>query len=192
LERSHTKLLRHLLAIGLLPFVVTVVIPAYIVYTRGAVNAGWGLASPLGLLPALLGCALVGLGVLLVYWTVALFATVGRGTLAPWDPPRKLVIRGPYRHVRNPMISGVLCILLGEAVLLGSTPLFVWFLVFFTVNALIMPLIEEPRLEDRFGIDYVAYKRNVPRWLPRAQPWVPVQRPPKQEQDGNGRSSGTR
>jgi protein-S-isoprenylcysteine O-methyltransferase Ste14 len=155
------RLLRHLLAIGLLPFVVTVVVPAYIIRTSTTLNAGWDLPSPLGLLPTLLGCALVGLGVLLVYKTVILFATVGEGTLAPWDPPRRLVVRGPYRHVRNPMISGVLSILLGEAILLGSVPLLVWFLVFFALSALSMLLIEEPLLESRFGSDYVTYNRGA-------------------------------
>jgi protein-S-isoprenylcysteine O-methyltransferase Ste14 len=155
------RLLRHLLAIGLLPFVVTVVVPAYIIRTSTTLNAGWDLPSPLGLLPTLLGCALVGLGVLLVYKTVILFATVGEGTLAPWDPPRRLVVRGAYRHVRNPMISGVLSILLGEAILLGSVPLLVWFLVFFALSALSMLLIEEPLLESRFGSDYVTYNRGA-------------------------------
>ena len=173
------KLLRHLLAIGLLPFVVTVVIPAYIIRTSSTLNTGWDLPSPLGLLPPLLGCALVGLGVLLVYKTVILFATVGEGTLAPWDPPRRLVVRGPYRHVRNPMISGVLFILLGEAILFGSVSLLVWFVMFFALNALTMPLIEEPLLESRFGSDYVTYKRNVPRWIPRLKPWTPGRGPPK-------------
>ena len=79
------RLIRHLLAIGLLPFVVTVV-PAYIIRISTTLNAGWGLPSPLGLLPPLLGGALVGLGVLLIYKTVSLFVTVGDGTLAPWDP----------------------------------------------------------------------------------------------------------
>jgi protein-S-isoprenylcysteine O-methyltransferase Ste14 len=155
------RLLRHLLAIGLLPFVVTVVVPAYIIRTSTTLNAGWDLPSQLGLLPTLLGCALVGLGVLLVYKTVILFATVGEGTLAPWDPPRRLVVRGAYRHVRNPMISGVLSILLGEAILLGSVPLLVWFLVFFALSALSMLLIEEPLLESRFGSDYVTYNRGA-------------------------------
>jgi protein-S-isoprenylcysteine O-methyltransferase Ste14 len=167
------RLLRHLLAIGLLPFVVTVVIPAYVIRASGTPNVGWSLPSPLGLLLTLLGCVLVGLGVLLVYWTVALFATIGEGTLAPWDPPRRLVVRGPYRHVRNPMISGVLSILLGEALLFGSVPLLVWFLVFFALNALSMPLVEEPLLESRFGSDYIIYKRNVPRWIPHPKPWTP-------------------
>jgi protein-S-isoprenylcysteine O-methyltransferase Ste14 len=172
------RLIRHLLAIGLLPFVVTVV-PAYIIRISTTLNAGWGLPSPLGLLPPLLGGALVGLGVLLVYKTVILFATVGDGTLAPWDPPRRLVVRGSYCHVRNPMISGVLSILLGEAILFGSVPLLVWFVISFALNALSMPLIEEPLLEGRFGSDYVTYERNVPRWIPHLKPWTPGRAPPK-------------
>ena len=128
------KLMRHLLAIGLPPFVVTVV-PAYLIRTSSMLNVGRALPSLLCLLPTLLGCVLVGMSVLLVYKTVILFGTVGEGTLAPWDPPRRLVIRGPYRHVRNPMISGVFSILLGDAALLGSVPLLVWFLVCFALNA---------------------------------------------------------
>ena len=166
------KLLRHLLAIGLLPFVVAVVVPAYIVGSS-ANDVGWGLPPPLALLPGLLGGILVGLGLVLIYRTVALFATVGEGTLAPWDPPRRFVVRGPYRYVRNPMISGVLSILLGEAVLFGSVPLLAWFSVFLAVNAATMPLIEEPGLQRRFGGDYIAYKQNVPRWIPRLRPWQP-------------------
>jgi protein-S-isoprenylcysteine O-methyltransferase Ste14 len=114
---------------------VTVVVPAYIIRSSSMLNVAWDLPSLLCLLPTLLGCVLVGMSLLLVYNTVALFATVGGGTLARWDPPRRLVIRGPYRHVRNPMISGVLSILMGEALLLGSVPLLVWFLVFFALNA---------------------------------------------------------
>jgi protein-S-isoprenylcysteine O-methyltransferase Ste14 len=179
IEGSSLRLLRHLLAIGLLPFVVTVVVPAYIIRTSTALHAGWDLSSLLGLLPTLLGCVVIGLGVLLVYKTISLFATVGDGTLAPWDPPRRLVVRGPYRHVRNPMISGVLSILLGEAILFGSVPLLVWFVISFALNALSMPLIEEPLLEGRFGSDYVTYKRNIPRWIPRLKPWTPGRAPPK-------------
>ena len=158
---------------------VTVVVPASIIRTSTTLNAGWDLPSPLGLLPTLLGSVLVGLGVLLVYKTVSLFATVGDGTLAPWDPPRRLVVRGPYRYMRNPMISGVLSILLGEAILLGSVPLLVWFVIDLALNALTIPLVEEPILDGRFGSEYVTYKRNVPRWIPRPNPWTPGRAPPK-------------
>lgn len=164
---------RHLRAIGLLPVVATIVIPAIILWPDGPVSVGWGPAAPLTILPPLLGGLLVGLGLLLAYRTIALFATVGEGTLAPWDPTRKLVVEGPYRHVRNPMISGVMFILLGEAAALGSWSLLAWFAAFFAVNAVYMPLVEEPGLARRFGDGYELYKRNVPRWLPRLRPWTP-------------------
>ena len=96
---------------------------------------------------------------------------LGEGTLAPWDETRRLVVRGVYRHVRNPMITGVLCLLLGEASLLGSLPLLGWFALFLLANALYIPLAEERGLERRFGEEYLLYKRNVPRWIPRVRPW---------------------
>ena len=71
--------------------------------------------------------------------TIALVHRVGRGTLAPWNPTARLVVLGVYRHVRNPMISGVLCILLGEAALFGSRALLAWFAIFAAVNAIYIP-----------------------------------------------------
>jgi protein-S-isoprenylcysteine O-methyltransferase Ste14 len=82
------------------------------------------------------------------------------------------VIRGPYRHVRNPMISGVLTALLAEALLSGAWPIAAWLLVFFAANALYFPLVEEKGLERRFGQPYLAYKAAVPRWMPRLRPWL--------------------
>ena len=164
--------LRHLLAVALLPGVVTIVVPAEIVRRTGTLNVGWGLTPPLGWLPWLLGCVFVGFGLLLMYKTISLFASFGEGTLAPWDPPRRLVVRGVYLRVRNPMISGVLFVLLGEAVLLGSPPILVWFLIVFALNALYILLIEERSLANRFGEAYLDYRRNVPRWIPRLRPWT--------------------
>jgi protein-S-isoprenylcysteine O-methyltransferase Ste14 len=152
---------RHLAAVLLCPGVVTVAVPALIVWRTGA---GIGLLSIAGL-------PLIALGLLLIVRTIALFAGVGRGTLAPWDPTTRLVVRGPYRHVRNPMISGVLFVLLGEAALLGSWPLLLWFAVVLAVNAAYLPLVEEPGLERRFGEDYERYRAHVPRWIPRLRPW---------------------
>ena len=157
------RALRHLLAIGLLPGVVAGVVPALIV--AGDELAAWPLI--------VLGGATLALGLALIVETVALFATVGKGTLAPWDPTARLVVRGPYRRVRNPMISGVLCVLLGEALLFGSPALLAWFAIVFAVNALYFPLVEEPGLRRRFGADYEAYRAAVPRWLPRLRPWHP-------------------
>jgi protein-S-isoprenylcysteine O-methyltransferase Ste14 len=161
---------RHARAIGLLPFMATLVVPAFLVW-RGDVNVGWGLPDGLAVLPILLGLSLVAVGVVLFVRTVALFATVGQGTLAPWDPTSRLVVRGPYRHVRNPMISGVLFVLLGEAAILGSAGVLIWAAAFLAANAVYMPLFEEPGLRRRFGEDYETYAANVPRWLPRLRPW---------------------
>ena len=119
------------------------------------------------------GAALIGAGLMLMYRTISLFATEGEGTLAPWDPTRKLVVRGPYRFVRNPMIVGVLTVILGEAAVFGSPALATWGLIFFALNAVWFPLIEEPGLVQRFGPDYEEYRRHVPRWLPRRTPWTP-------------------
>jgi protein-S-isoprenylcysteine O-methyltransferase Ste14 len=152
---------RHLAAVLLCPGVVTVAVPALIVWSTGAT---------IGLL-GLLGLPLIALGLLLIVRTIALFAEVGRGTLAPWDPTTRLVVRGPYRYVRNPMISGVLFVLLGEAALFGSLPLLAWFALVLAVNAVYLPLVEEPGLERRFGDDYERYRAHVPRWIPRLRPW---------------------
>ncbi|HJQ84050.1 MAG TPA: isoprenylcysteine carboxylmethyltransferase family protein [Candidatus Binatia bacterium] len=158
--------LRHALAILILPFTATVVLPALLLGPdRWRLAASWALAS------TALGVAFVGLGLALVAGTIALFARVGKGTLAPWDPPRRLVVRGVYRHVRNPMISGVLAILLGEALALRSSALLAWFATFLAANLLYIPGVEEPMMVRRFPGDYEEYRRHVPRWIPRLTPW---------------------
>jgi protein-S-isoprenylcysteine O-methyltransferase Ste14 len=156
---------RQLRAIVLLPVTVTVVVPGLILWRGDAELAPWPLAA--------IGVVLIALGLLLVSWTVRLFVKIGKGTLAPWDPTSRLVVRGPYRHVRNPMISGVLAVLVGEAALFASVPVLVWFGAVFLVNVIYFPLVEEPGLRERFGEDYDAYRANVPRWLPRLRPWEP-------------------
>jgi protein-S-isoprenylcysteine O-methyltransferase Ste14 len=159
-------------AIALLPGVVTVLAPLAILIGTGW-ELGWGLGGVAAVLLVLLGLALIGAGFALWLWTVRLFARIGRGTLAPWDPPRHLVVEGPYRHVRNPMIGAVLALLAGEALLFGSPALLIWLTAFFVGNYAFFRLREEPGLERRFGDDYRTYRRNVPRWLPRRTPWTP-------------------
>ena len=158
-------LLRHLLSILLLPATVTLVVPYYILSSRPF--------PPLNLVATFSGALVILCGLALVVVTVRFFATLGRGTLAPWDPPRHLVVAGVYRHVRNPMISGVVLILFGEALGLLSLPLLAWALGFLALNMTYIPLLEEPMLEGRFGDEYRLYKRNVPRWVPRRTAWVP-------------------
>ena len=149
--------LRQLAAVLLLPGTVCVLVPALLLDDPGL--APWPAA--------VLGAVLLAVGVAVIGWTVSLFARVGRGTLAPWDPTSKLVVRGPYEHVRNPMISGVIAVLLGEAALFGSPALLAWAAVVFAVNAVYFPLVEEPGLRRRFGAEYDAYAARTPRWVPR-------------------------
>jgi protein-S-isoprenylcysteine O-methyltransferase Ste14 len=152
--------MRHLLAIVVLPGTVTLLVPALLL--DGELElAPWPLL--------LLGALLLAFGAVMFVWTVSLFAGVGKGTLAPWDPPTKLVVRGPYRLVRNPMITAVLSVLLGEAARFGSWALLAWAGVVFLINATYFPLVEEPMLRDRFGAEYDAYAAHTPRWLPGAR-----------------------
>ena len=167
-------LVRHLLAIAILPYVVAVQIPIWIARRNGVVPA-------LGSSPAAVALQAAGVGVLavgLVLFAASLrrFVTEGRGTLAPWDPPRRLVVRGPYRFVRNPMISGVVFVLFGEALVLRSMPHAAWAAGFFALNLIYIPLVEEPMLEARFGESYREYRRHVPRFRPRLSPWSPDSR----------------
>ena len=163
--------LRHLLSIALLPFTVAVLVPIWIARAYGVVPslgdgfAAWALQA--------LGVAFLALG--LVFFTTSLrrFATEGRGTLAPWDPPRELVVRGPYRYVRNPMISGVLLVLLGESLVLRSAAHAAWTACFLALNLVYIPLVEEPQLARRFAASYLEYRRHVPRVVPRLRPWTP-------------------
>lgn len=116
---------------------------------------------------------MIAAGFILLVTTIRQFARRGKGTLAPWDPPRKLVIEGPYRYSRNPMISGVSIILLGQVIIFGSIPLLIWFLYFTITNNIYIVKREEPLLEEKFGDEYLDYKSNVPRIIPRSKPWIP-------------------
>ncbi|MBW1599256.1 isoprenylcysteine carboxylmethyltransferase family protein [Streptomyces sp. JJ38] len=166
------RLRRHVAPVLIGPVTMGVVIPA-LVWTGSGMR---GVDVPLAVrvLCAGVGVALVLGGVAFLAWTVSLFHRKGEGTLSPLDPPRHLVVTGPYRHVRNPMISGVLAIQLGEAVALRSPWLGLWFGLFFLANAVYLPLSEERRLRDRFGDAYDRYRRHVPRWVPRVHAWDPA------------------
>ena len=164
-------LLRHLVAIAVLPFTVAVLIPVWLA-RRDGTALGLGSSAP-QMAVQVTGVLLLAAGLLLFASSLRRFVTEGEGTLAPWDPPRRLVLRGPYRHVRNPMISGVVLVLFGEAAVLLSRPHLMWALIFLAVNALYIPLLEEPFLAERFGDAYREYCRHVPRLLPRLRPWQP-------------------
>jgi Phospholipid methyltransferase len=127
----------------------------------------------------LVGLGSLTVGLLLFAASWRRFATEGKGTLGPWDPPRQLVVRGPYSFVRNPMISGVIFILFGEALVLLSLPQAVWAVSFLVLNLIYIPLLEEPQLEQRFGDSYREYCEHVRRLIPRIQRGkVPTQTTP--------------
>jgi protein-S-isoprenylcysteine O-methyltransferase Ste14 len=145
----------------ILPITVLVVVPLWIENDR-TLHAGPRL---------LFGLLLVAVGLTIMAITISSFIRVGKGTLAPWSPTKKLVIKGLYRYVRNPMILGVLTVLLGEALSLWSKNILIWAVCFFLINTLYFIASEEPGLEQRFGDEYREYKKHVSRWMPRFTPY---------------------
>lgn len=162
--------LKHLQSL-LLPVTVLLVIPGIIIYFTRDLTSFWGLHSFNCFIQLTIGITQILTGLFLLAMTIRMFIQIGKGTLAPWNPTRKLVVSGIYRYTRNPMITGVLFVLLGESILLGSFIIFLWFIIFFVVNTVYFLLFEEPGLEKRFGNEYLEYKKNVPRWIPGFTPW---------------------
>jgi protein-S-isoprenylcysteine O-methyltransferase Ste14 len=151
--------LRTIVFAVLMPATVLVYVPWLILGACGERPdlVGW---RALGLVPLF-----AGVGVLLVCF--AGFILEGRGTPAPYDPPRRLVTGALYQRVRNPMYVGVTTALVGEAILFGSVGILAWSLVLWLVFHLFVVLYEEPGLRDRFDGAYDDYLRRVPRWIPR-------------------------
>ena len=163
------QMLRHLVSILILPTSAAVLLPLWLLNRFGGV---WPGDRGMGIMLTRIAGALVFVaGFVLFAWCVWLFGRIGEGTLAPWDPPRRFVAVGPYRYARNPMISGVAIMLIGEALFFIAIPLALWALAFVAINQLYFVLSEEPRLERRYGARYRAYKAAVPRWTPRRTPW---------------------
>lgn len=122
-----------------------------------------------------LGILISLVGLTLMISSIVVMIRVAQSTIMPWDPSKNLVIKGPYRHLRNPMILGVILLLHGEALILSSYGIAILAVLFFFGNTVYFILSEEPKLEVQFGKAYRRYKENVPRWLPRVKPWYPEQ-----------------
>jgi protein-S-isoprenylcysteine O-methyltransferase Ste14 len=112
-------------------------------------------------------------GIIILLGAVRDFFVFGRGTLAPWDPPKRLVIAGLYRYVRNPMYVGITIFLLGSSWLAGSKWLLAYSAFLLGSFHLRILLYEEPILARTFPEDWTIYSRAVRRWLPRLSPWIP-------------------
>jgi protein-S-isoprenylcysteine O-methyltransferase Ste14 len=113
------------------------------------------------------GMVIGAAGAAVALWCIFTFASIGRGTPAPFDPPRRLVIQGPYRFVRNPMYIGAGLALVSAALFYGSLPLLGYTGFFFIATHVFVVLYEEPNLRQTFGQEYNAYCRQVRRWWPR-------------------------
>lgn len=133
----------------------------------------WRLrAAPLGLEPVRwLGVALAAAGAAVLLDSFARFALRGLGTPAPVLPPTRLVVSGLYRHVRNPMYVAIVALVGGQALLLGDLRVAAWGALLWAGFHLFVVGYEEPALRRRFGSSYDAFRRSVPRWIPRMRPW---------------------
>jgi protein-S-isoprenylcysteine O-methyltransferase Ste14 len=153
----------------ILPLILTVIVPSiFILKFNNHLLVFNSIIS--GVILAV-GIFLILLGLGFVIYTNKSFLMVGKGTLAPWDPPKKLVVVDLYRYVRNPMISGLSMIILGESMIFYSIELFGFFVFVVIFNHIYFVYSEEPGLIKRFGNEYIEYKKNVPRWIPRLTPW---------------------
>ncbi|MBI5572215.1 MAG: isoprenylcysteine carboxylmethyltransferase family protein [Desulfomonile tiedjei] len=155
--------LRALLAFLALPGLFAFLLPPVITYLdpwRGQMWAG--------------GYPVLVAGALALLWCVRDFYVSGKGTLAPWDPPKRLVVVGLYRHVRNPMYIGVLLLVLGWALVTCSPLVGVYTAVLAVFFHLRVVTHEEPWLSRQFRSQWTEYAAAVPRWMPRVTPWNAV------------------
>lgn len=150
---------RAALAFVVLPGTADVLVP-WLVWSPSQGRFDVGAARLLGLVPMAAGAAAL-------VWCVCDFARLGRGTLAPVDPPKVLLTRGLYRWVRNPMYAANALIIGGEAVVFESWRILGWAGIAVAAFHVFVVGYEEPSLRRRFGEAYERYRRTVPRWLPR-------------------------
>lgn len=146
----------------------TLFIGLLLVFLPARLLARVGVTAPpvFGLKQAV-GLAVAAVGAALAVWCVLAFALLGKGTPAPFDPPRRLVVRGPYRFVRNPMYLGAAIALAGAALSYRSLALAAYAGVFLLMTHVLVVSYEEPTLRETFGADYEGYCRRVRRWWPR-------------------------
>lgn len=157
-NQEHAMLwLRSLLAFLALPGIFAGLVPPLLL-----ANDPWRGAGT-----AASGALLLGVGLVVLLWCVHDFVVIGRGTLAPWDPPRRLVVVGLYRYVRNPMYVGVVLIVAGVALRYGSPVVGVYAGLLAVAFHLRVVLYEEPALARQFGEDFLAYTGRAGRWIPR-------------------------
>lgn len=154
------RLARSVFAFVALPGIVAYALPAWLVYSGRGLAAASDAAGVSGLL-------LLGAGSAVLLWCVVAFHRRGRGTLAPWSPPQRLVTSGLYAYSRNPMYLGVLLVLAGWTLFARSPLLAAYGLVVALAFHLRVVFAEEPALERAFGDEWRSYRACTPRWLGR-------------------------
>lgn len=156
-KREPMLLLKNLLFTLVIPATAAVYVPLLIASSRSASTG----------MPAVIGVSVLVLGAAIYAWCVWDFATFGRGTPAPIDAPKRLVVRGLYRHTRNPMYVGVLSVTLGWAVFFQSLAIVLYAVALWIGFHVFVVLYEEPHLLSVFGKEYQDYCSDVGRWVPR-------------------------
>jgi protein-S-isoprenylcysteine O-methyltransferase Ste14 len=154
--------LRALLFIIAVQITAVVILP--LILANGGAHLPEGPWRALGIVPLVAGA-------LAILWSNWAFVTYGRGTAAPYNPPRSLVATGLYRFVRNPMYVGATLVIVGLALWTGALILFAYAIVITVAYNAFVRWYEEPRLSQRFGASYDEYTRAVPRFIPRLRPW---------------------
>ncbi len=146
----------------------TLFIGLLLIYMPARLLSWSGLVRPAAVdIQQVLGMIIGGIGAGAALWCIFTFVSIGKGTPTPFDPPRRLVIRGPYRFVRNPMYIGAGLALAGAALFYGSLALLCYAGIFILITGLFVIFYEEPTLRRSFGPEYEAYCRKVNRWWPR-------------------------
>ena len=133
----------------------------------------WHFAPALFPIARVLGAALIVAGLPILLDSFARFALQGLGTPAPVMPPKRLVVSGFYRYVRNPMYVAVVAVIAGQGFLFGNISLLEYGAAVWLAFHLFVMLYEEPTLKRSFGAEYDAFCVKVPRWIPRLRPWQP-------------------
>jgi protein-S-isoprenylcysteine O-methyltransferase Ste14 len=150
-------------------FVAPGTVAAYIPWLIGK----WRVHAPFFGFTALrvVGGVLMAAGIVILLEAFLRFALQGLGTPAPILPPKRLVLTGSYRYVRNPMYVAVVSLILGQGLIFGDVRVIVYGLCAWLITHLFVLFYEEPTLRRSFPADYADFSTHVPRWMPRLTPW---------------------
>lgn len=125
-----------------------------------------------------IGAAWFGLSLLAYMVASYVLTTKGKGPFVEFDPPKELVVDGPYRYVRNPVVCALISTMFGEAIMFSSTGILIMSIVFALLAHIQVTQFEEPLLLQRYGKAYEHFCQHVPRWIPQ---FTAYQSPPRHD-----------